>query len=243
MKISLVLIVFVVTLITVVYGTSKTTAAKMSTMVSAFTPNSTRPGCIMFTEYVGSYHSGQKLPNSLINTLMSILKNSTSYRCIEIMGLEPGIISLAQSHGFKVHGIVWLTLSSSDNSAAINSAISATKSYPSTVISISCGSELAFRSGTGTTVTNIVKNCIDKIRNAGITVPVGTQDSLKTFNHGWSAITSSVDFFGVNIYPWYDNNAGTCLPYTKAAAQTYKRYLSVKAKYPGKTFVSTDFLT
>jgi exo-beta-1,3-glucanase (GH17 family) len=234
----LALIVLAVSLITMTQCTSKTTAAQMSRFLNAFTPNATSPGCILFTSHVSGYRSGQTVPNSLITTLMRNLKTQTSYRCIELMSVDSTYVSLAHAQGFLVHGIVWLTTSTSQNKLAVQQAIAAAKAYPQTVVSLSCGSELAFRSGTGSTVTNIIKTCMTSIRNAGITVPVGTQDSLKTFNNGWSAMASEVDFFGVNIYPWYDNAGGSCLSYTQAAAQTYKRFVNVKARYPTKKFVS-----
>jgi exo-beta-1,3-glucanase (GH17 family) len=189
---------------------TKTTSTQISTLMSAFTPNTTSPGCIVFTEYVSGYSSGQSMyysepadgiamPNSVVTKLLTTLKAQTKYRCIEIFGIEPTILSLARAQGFKVHGIIWLTLTTSANSVAISNAIRAAKAYPTSLLSLSCGSELAFRSGTGTTVTNIIKNCLASIRGAGITLPVGTQDSLRTFNNGWAAMTPYVDFFGVNM--------------------------------------------
>jgi exo-beta-1,3-glucanase (GH17 family) len=220
-----------------------TTTEKVQTLLQTFTPGSGNVGCVDFSPRVGPYAWGTGLtpPASFIDQLLTIIQTQTPYRCIMIYDVYTDIISVAQSKGFKVLTIVWLSLDTTANTAAAQKAIAAARTYPDTILGFSCGSELAFRNGITSTVTSVTTTCINTLRNNGVTHPVGVIDSLKTWNAAWS-IASQADFMGVNLYVWYDNTASspTCTTAAEAAQQTLNRFKNVQAKY-SKPFIMTEF--
>jgi exo-beta-1,3-glucanase (GH17 family) len=221
-----------------------TTQAKIDTLLQTFTPGVGKVGCIDFSPriYPYTWDSGNQPPDSFVDQLLTILHNQTSFRCIMIYDIYENIIRIAKSKGFKVMGIVWLTLDTSDNTNAIQRAITAARDYTDgTIVGFSCGSELAFREGITSTVNSITNHCFNTIRNAGVTIPIGVIDSLKTWNQKWT-IASTADFLGVNIYPWYDNTMSdpTCTTPSEAAQQTLNRFKNIQAKYT-KKFILTEY--
>jgi exo-beta-1,3-glucanase (GH17 family) len=222
---------------------TKTTTAKIDALMATFTPGVGKTGCVDFSPRVGPYtwSSGRKPTAAFIDQLLTIIQTQTSYKCIMIYDIWSDILRVAHAKGFKVLGIIWLTTTASDNSAAISRAITASRDYASTIVGFTCGSELAFREGTTTTVSNILANCLSTLRGNGVTHPIGYIDSLKTYNAGWS-IANNADFLGVNIYPWYDNvmTNPTCTTPAEAASETLARFQRVQARYPTKKFILTE---
>jgi exo-beta-1,3-glucanase (GH17 family) len=217
-----------------------TNAQQLGNLFYYLTPNAHSPGCVGFSAYVYPYNgnTGSAPPISVQKTLLQTLVAQTNYRCIMAYNFNAEVAAVAQGLGIKVLGVVWLDLSRSDNTVAINNAIHATKSYPNTVIGLTCGSEMAFRYGNNARTLNEVENCVNALRGAGLTTPIGTNDALPVWNARYTA-SNLVDWIGVNIYPWYDNPA-TCTPMLKSINETYLRFLHTKSLYLGKPAVVTE---
>jgi exo-beta-1,3-glucanase (GH17 family) len=223
----------------------------LDTLISNFTPGNGRVGCLDFSHrgkcskfatnfLVGPYNwdSNQKPPDSFVLNLLDIILTQTPYRCLMIYDVYEQSIRLAASKGFKVHVIIFLlpdpVANAADNAGDISDAITMYHTYPNTIIGFSCGSELAYRAGgPNDIVTGITMDCITRLKNAGVQVPVGINDSYKTWKNNWT-IADKVDFIGANIYVFYDNAlaAPTCAPVATAATKTLTRYQRILGQYP-----------
>jgi exo-beta-1,3-glucanase (GH17 family) len=224
------IILFIVFAIVIGYVLGGTTTAAVNTFKSWVIPTSTHVGCLGFTPYVHGYSSGASIPIATIRTLMTNIATQTKFKCLMFYSLNSAWTAVAQSLGLKVVGIVWLTNVRSQNTVQINNAISAIRSYPSTVIALSCGSELGYRYGMTTSIANEVLNCVNVLRNTKTTIPIGSNDALPVWNKKWYTVSNHLDWVGVNIYPWYDNPGG-CTHASQGAYQTYIRYVHTKALY------------
>jgi hypothetical protein len=178
-----------------------TTVAALNNLQNWTTPSSTHTGCIAFSPYVTGYTAGQNIPISLVKSLMTNIAQNTKYKCLMLYSLNSPWTEIARQLGLKVLGIVWLTNVRSANNVQINQAISTIKTYPTTVIGVSCGSEMGYRWGKSVTAANEVLNCVNMVRNSKTTIPIGSNDALPTWNSKWYEVSNSLDWLGVNIYP------------------------------------------
>lgn len=108
--------------------------------------------CVAFSPYVQGYDPeiGPHPPRQLIDALLDILLNQTDYRCIQVYGLLHGLdyaIEAAHRRGLKVSAIIWLDRDRATNDQSIDLGIQAAQRYPTTVLALSCGSEVRTRNG------------------------------------------------------------------------------------------------
>jgi len=213
-------------------------SSSLEALKNAFIPSANSPGCIAFGPYVQGFRPGSYVPDDLIAGLMDIMIKQTSFRCIQLYGLDPRIALIARKKGIKVHGIVWLNLG--DNTEAIKQAINAVQVAGDTILGVSCGSELLLRNqGQQGYVEETIRACIRGIRSA-VKVPVGINDAQPSwFNQYWQ-IANEVDYIGVNLYPFFDNYYGGCSHANEAGPKTIERYRAAKNKYSNKLVLITE---
>jgi hypothetical protein len=218
-------------------------AQRIRNLLETFTPGPTSAGCVDFSSHVNPYSwgTGSPPPTSFTDQLLDVILTQTPFRCIMIYDIYTDIIAAAQTKGIKVLTIIWLTLDPNANAAQLTKAVAASVQYPTTIVGFSCGSELAYRNGLTDQVSEITLDCLYGLKAQGVLQPIGVIDSLKTYNYNWTAIAANVDFFGVNIYVWYDNTMSPpqCLTVDRAASQTLSRFRSVQARYPLFPFIMT----
>lgn len=213
--------------------------------------------CIAFSPYVQGYNpnTGPHPPASLINTLLDKIVQQTSFRCIMTYGVHNRlnvIIPAAKAKGVKVIAIIWLekgdtAASKAFNSASITRGIQLAKTYPKTIIRLSCGSE--FRTRNGTNWDSTIKNCVSRLRSGEVIQPITSIDTWwewcnrSTPCQQWS-LANSVDWIGINVFPWWENKFSGLYPCTTAAQAAkfhIQRVQDVMNRYPGKKVILTEF--
>ncbi len=208
--------------------------------------------CIAFNPYVGNLdpNTGPHPSHALINTLLDKIVKETSYRCIMTYGVLNGLdytFTAAKSRGIKVIAIIWLDKDKTVNNLSIQKGISSAKAFPSTIVRISCGSEFRTRNGTGS--DSIIRNCISKLKTAGVTQPITSIDTWWEWCNRsypcqkWS-MANYVSWIGVNVFPWWENKYSgifPCTPASNAGNFNIARLRDVKNFYPGRDVVLTEF--
>ncbi|MGR8953348.1 MAG: exo-beta-1,3-glucanase [Gammaproteobacteria bacterium] len=208
--------------------------------------------CVAFSPYVGSLNPdyGPHPSKVQIEQLLDVLVESTPFRCIMTYGVLNGLdatFAAAEARGIKVIAILWLDKDVAVNSASISKGIEVARTYPQTIIKLSCGSEVRTRHGTA--LDGEITRCINAMREAKVTQPVTTIDTWWEWCNRASpcqqtVFASSVDWIGTNIFPWWENkHAGvfSCTPAEKAAEFHLSRLEEVRRAYPGKDVILTEF--
>lgn len=211
--------------------------------------------CIAFSPYVGNLDPNSTDPAkhptpALIDSLLDALVQRTPFRCILTYGVLHGlsyVFDAASRRNLKVIAILWLDSDTTVNQNSVALGIQAAKAYPDTILRLSCGSEVRTRHGRN--LDNEIRNCIAQLRAAGVTQPIASIDTWwewcnASFPCQLSDLASDVDWIGINIFPWWENKFSGMFPCTTVAAAAdfhVARLLDVKARYPSKEVVITEF--
>lgn len=208
--------------------------------------------CIAFSPYVGNHspNTGPHPSRKLIRTLLDKLMQQTSFRCIMTYGVLNGldyIFNAAHVRGLKVIAIIWLDADEAVNERSITRAIKAAKTYPNTIIRLSCGSEVRARHGNA--LDHVILDCIERLRAADVLQPITTNDTWWEWcDRSWpcqeSVLSDHVDWIGINVFPWWENKFSGIFPCTTAArAATFHiaRMQNVMDLYPNKEVILTEF--
>jgi len=208
--------------------------------------------CVAFSPYVGHLtpEYGPQPSPELIATLLDTLIEQTPFRCIMtygvVNGLEP-IFAAARERQLKVIAIVWLDNDIAMNSKSIAKGIEVAKSYPDTIIKLSCGSEVRTRHGNK--FDGEILRCMRDLRKAGVAQPITTIDTWWEWCDRKAIcqpnlFADKVDWVGTNIFPWWENKFSDVYPCTTAeqAADFHIARLSeLRQTYPGKEVIVTEF--
>jgi len=214
------------------------------------TPNANSPGSVSFSPGVAPYSPWNPPPLSLVGTLLDKLISQTTFRTIMMYFIDYYTLNLVKERGLKVLAIVDLT--TGDNTNVINNAIAMAKQFPDTIISLSCGNELAANNGMTDRVVQVVQQCVSSLKAANVPQPVGSIDVFSVWCGGkespcnvqWSAISNVVDWIGLNDYPWWNNvfsGNWPCNTAAQAAQRTLEHNRVIQNLYPNKPVVMTEF--
>lgn len=218
-----------------------------------FQPSPPALQCVAFSPYVGQLdpESGTAPPKQLIETLLDTLVAQTPFRCIMTYGVIDGleeIFPAAQARGIKVIAIVWLDNDIQTNSRSITHGIVMAKTYPDTIIKLSCGSEVRTRHGKQ--YDHEILRCIDAMRQAGVSQPITTIDTWWEWcdrnSQGCrkNLFANKVDWIGSNIFPWWENKFSADHPCTTADQATdfhLARLSELRQTYPDQDVIVTEF--
>ncbi len=239
---------------TTTQASSKTTTAapssRLAAFLSAMTPTSTSTGSVSFSAGIGSYSPSNPPPLTLVSQLMDNLITNTKYRAIMTYYVDSYTVGLASEKGLKVLGIIYI-VPGQDNTALINTAITAAKAYPDTLHAIACGNEQGASYGLTSAVVNAVAQCTSMLRAAGVVQPIGVIDTYYSWcsndegncNTPWTAVTNNVDWIGLNAYAFWNNLYSGVFPCTSpanAGAQALANHQKIQNLY-GKPVVLTEF--
>ena len=208
--------------------------------------------CVAFSPYVGSLTPdyGAHPPRELIDTLLDQLLKETPFRCIMTYGVLNGLdytFAAAEARKIKVIAIIWLDKDVAVNSKSITSGIEVAKAFPGTIIRLSCGSEVRTRHGYA--FDGEISRCIDSLRKAGVKQPITTIDIWWEWCNRaqpchQTSFGATVDWIGVNIFPWWENKHSGLFPCTTAAQAAdfhMARLEDIRRTYPGKEVIVTEF--
>lgn len=209
--------------------------------------------CVAFSPYVAGYDPefGPHPPPSLIDALLDVIVSQAGFRCIMTYGVLDGLdyaFEAAKIRGVKVIAIVWLDTDTSVNEASITRGIQKAGRYPDTIIRISCGSEVRLRHGV-TVAEPIIRNCVQRFREAGVTQPVGYIDTWWEWcNAAWPCqqwtLANDVDWIGINVFPWWENKYSglfTCTTAVEAPDFHIARFQDLIVRYSQKEVILTEF--
>jgi exo-beta-1,3-glucanase (GH17 family) len=208
--------------------------------------------CVAFSPYVGDLNPnwGAHPSPQLIDTLLDKIVKDTPFRCIMTYGVLNGLdytFAAAKARELKVIAILWLDKDPTVNSQSIAKGIEVARNFPDTIVKLSCGSEVRTRHGNA--FDGEITRCITAMREAGIKQPVSTIDTWWEWCNRSNpcqktGFKASVDWIGVNIFPWWENKfAGrhTCTPAKKAADFHIARLEEVRRTYSDKDVILTEF--
>lgn len=208
--------------------------------------------CVAFSPYVGKLNPdyGAHPSAGLINELLDKIVAETPFRCIMTYGVLNGLdatFAAAKARKLKVIAILWLDKDTEVNTQSIAKGIEVAKAFPKTIIKLSCGSEVRTRHGNQ--FDGEISRCIDSLRNAGVTQPITTIDIWWEWCNRASpcqqtSFTKSVDWIGVNIFPWWENKYSglyPCIEAEKAADFHVARLAEIRRTYPGTDVIMTEF--
>ncbi|WP_445371766.1 exo-beta-1,3-glucanase [Methylomonas sp. HW2-6] len=208
--------------------------------------------CAAFSPYVGSLTPEHGPPPSrqLIDGLLDQLIEQTPFRCIMTYGVINGlgeVFASAQTRHLKVIAIVWLDKDIAMNTHSIAAGIETAKSYPETIIAMSCGSEVRTRHGNR--FDGEILRCIDSLRRAGVRQPLTTIDTWwewcdRSLTCRPTLFADKVDWIGTNIFPWWENKFSpihSCTTAEQAADFHIARVEDLRRTYPDKDVVITEF--
>ncbi|MGZ5052543.1 MAG: exo-beta-1,3-glucanase [Methylobacter sp.] len=208
--------------------------------------------CAAFSPYVGQFNPnyGPRPPKQLIDTLLDNLVKKTPFRCIMTYGVMDGLeytFEAAKARHLKVIAIIWLDNDTTVNSRSITAGIKAARAYPDTIVKLSCGSEVRTRNGYS--FDGEISRCINAMREARVPQPVTTIDIWwewcnRAYPCQQTIFGNQVDWIGINVFPWWDNEYSGLFPCTSAqqAADFHiARIEDVRKAYPGKDVVLTEF--
>lgn len=245
--------VFVLAAFALIFITVKTTAGVAPGKVSKAeidTSSEIFP-CVAFSPYVDGLnpHTGPHPSPELIDDLLDVVSQA-GFRCIMTYGVLNGldyIFQAAYVRGIKVIAIIWLDTDVTVNNESIEHGIQMAKTYSETIVRLSCGSEFRTRNGTG--LDYVLNDCLSRVRAAGVVQPLTTIDTWWEWcNRSWPCqqwdMASSVDWIGVNIFPWWENKYSGLFPCTtavEAADFHLARYQTITTRYPGKEVFITEF--
>lgn len=208
--------------------------------------------CVAFSPYVGNINPdyGAHPSRELIDTLLDKLVKETRFRCIMTYGVLNGLeytFAAAEARKLKVIAIIWLDKDIAVNNQSIASGIEVAKAFPSTIIKLSCGSEVRTRHGN--VFDGEIIKCMDSLRKAKVKQPITTIDTWWEWCNRATpcqptGFETRVDWLGINIFPWWENkHAGvhTCTTAERAADFHIARLEEVRRTYPGKEVIVTEF--
>lgn len=208
--------------------------------------------CIAFSPYVDGYNpnTGPHPPRSIIRKLLDRIKRQTPFRCILTYGTLHGLDAVfpeAQARGLKVIAVLWLDGDASVNERSIQAGIRAARKYPDTIIRLSCGSEVRTRHGNAG--DRATKDCLKRLRAARVPQPISAIDTWwEVCERSWpcrkNLLFASLDWIGINVYPWWENKFSGLFPCTAAedaAEFVAARMEDVMEAYPGKEVILTEF--
>jgi len=208
--------------------------------------------CVAFSPYVGQLNPDYGPPPSKaqIEQLLDVLVEKTPFRCIMTYGVLNGLdatFAAAEARGIKVIAILWIDKDIEVNSASISKGIALARTYPKTIVKLSCGSEVRTRHGNA--LDSEITRCINAMREAKIAQPVTTIDTWWEWCNRatpcqQTVFANSVDWIGINIFPWWENmyaDLFPCTPAEKAADFHLARIEDVRRAYPGKDVIVTEF--
>lgn len=208
--------------------------------------------CAAFSPYVEKLNPdyGTHPSKALIDQLLDRLVKETRFRCIMTYGVLNGLdylFTAAKARHLKVIAILWLDKDIAVNSQSISKGIEVAKTFPETIIKLSCGSEVRTRHGYA--FDNEIARCITGLRNAGVTQPITTIDTWwewcnRSLDCGQTSFGSQVDWIGINVFPWWENKHSgihTCIPAKKAADFHISRIEEIRRVYPQKEVILTEF--
>jgi len=207
--------------------------------------------CIAFGPYADDLDPERDQPSSaLMDTLLDIVVRELGFRCIMTYNVRPPldhIFQAASQRGLKVIAIIWLDSDQSANNASIEGGIQAVRTYPNTIIRLSCGSELRTRRVPNAEA--IIRDCTTHLRDAGVSQPTGYIDTWWVWcGERWPCqrwdLADDVDWIGINVFPWWENKYSglfPCTPAADAAAFHVARYQDLMARYPEKEVILTEF--
>jgi len=218
-------------------------------------PKFTQPSplqCVAFSPYVGQLNPdyGPYPSKAQIEQLLDVLVQKTPFRCIMTYGVLNGLdatFAAAEARGIKVIAILWLDKDIAINSASISKGIEVARTYPKTIIKLSCGSEVRTRNGYA--LDGEITRCINAMREAKVAQPVTAIDTWWEWCNRatpcqQTLFANQVDWIGINVFPWWENRHADlfpCTPAEKAADFHLARIENVRRAYPGKTVILTEF--
>ena len=208
--------------------------------------------CVAFSPYVGDINPdyGPQPSHALIDTLLDKLVKETRFRCLMTYGVLNGLdytFAAAEARKLKVIAIIWLDKDTKVNDQSIAKGIEAAKAFPTTIVKLSCGSEVRTRHGN--VFDGEIVKCIDNLHKAEIKQPITTIDTWWEWCNRAApcqptGFEAKVDWIGINIFPWWENkHAGvhSCVPADMATDFHIARMEEVRGAYPGKDVVLTEF--
>ncbi len=227
-------------------------SASLASSGTAATSTTNPLRCLAFSPYVQGYDPeyGPHPPPSLIDTLLDVVVSQTNFHCILTYGVLNGldyVFEAARARGMTVIAIIWLDNIPSD-AASIAQGIQRAKEYPETIVRLSCGSEIRLRRGTAI-AEPIIRSCISQAKAAGVPQPIGYIDTWWEWcNASWPCqqwnLASEVDWIGINVFPWWENEYSGLFPCTTAEQAPdfhVARYQNLIARYPGREVILTEF--
>ncbi len=154
----------------------------------------------------------------------------------------------AKNRGVNVIAIIWLGADASINDASITLGIEKAQQYPDTIIRLSCGSEMRVEHS-AVDAELIIRDCVDRIREAGVTQPITSIDTWWGWCNGaWPCqrwgLADDLDWIGINVFPWWENKYSGLFPCTTAADAAgfhVARYQDILSRYPEKEVILTEF--
>jgi exo-beta-1,3-glucanase (GH17 family) len=208
--------------------------------------------CVAFSPYVKGLNPdyGPHPSKAQIEQLLDVLLEKTPFRCIMTYGVLNGLdatFAAAEARGIKVIAILWLDDDVAVNSASIAHGIALARTYPNTIIKLSCGSEVRTRHGNA--LDGEIIRCLDAMREAKVPQPVTTIDTWWEWCNRaapcqQTVFANRVDWIGTNIFPWWENkHAGvhSCTPAERAADFHVRRLNEIRRTYPGAEVILTEF--
>ena len=158
------------------------------------------------------------------------------------------IFAAARARGLKVTAIIWLDADQTANSVSITAGIENAKQFEGTITALSCGSEVRTRTGRAV-ADQVIGDCITRLRAAGVSQPITSIDTWWQWcNESWPCqpwdLAFSLDWLGVNVFPWWENRFSGLFPCTTAAEAAdfhIARLQNIVARYPGKQVALTEF--
>jgi exo-beta-1,3-glucanase (GH17 family) len=208
--------------------------------------------CVAFSPYVGNINPnyGPQPSKELIDTLLDRIIKETRFRCIMTYGVLNGLdhtFASAETRNLKVIAIIWLDKDLAVNEESVASGIRVAKTYPKTIIKLSCGSEVRTRHGN--VFDGEISKCIDGLRKAGVKQPITTIDTWWEWCNretpcNQTVFSAKVDWIGTNIFPWWENKHSglhTCTTAEQAADFHIERLERIRKTNPGKEVIMTEF--
>lgn len=208
--------------------------------------------CVAFSPYLAGLTPdyGMSPSAALIDTLLDRLVNETPFRCLMTYGVTNGldyVFKAAEARHIRVIAILWIDQDKEINSQSIAVGIHLARTYPNTLIKLSCGSEVRTRHDYR--YDDEVQCCLLALREAKVTQPITTIDTWwEWFNRSQpcqaTRFSSEVDWIGINVFPWWENRYSSlhsCTTAKQAANFHLARIQEVQRANPGKEIILTEF--
>lgn len=134
------------------------------------------------------------------------------------------VASVVNRAGLKVY--LGIFMGQGLDETEISYAINAAKAFPNTVLGIVIGNENLDGSSTGYQPGNIA-DIYYRLKAAGVTQPIGTSQTYTAYvNHWVGNLPSTLDFLGVNLYPFFGWNYGNNWADLMTGMRAYKSTLN-----------------